>query len=121
MIRLFLAAATMALVCGSASAQLPDVNCAIAKTFRCTVEGCAPVALEAGIRFNLGSKQACLTRGDQCSGGMEVESSERIGDEVIVRFKGTGMVLRVNAQSGAMVGGDASQNSTVFAYGGTCK
>jgi len=121
MTRLFATAAAMAFLCGPAAAQLPDVNCTIAKTFRCTVEGCEPVPLDAGIRFNLGSKQACLTKGDQCSGAMEVESSERLADEVVVRFKGTGMVLRVNAQSGAMVGGDASQNNTVFAYGGTCK
>lgn len=108
MTRFLLAGAAMMLVCGGAMAQPADVNCSIAKTFRCTPQSCEAVPLDAGIRFNIGSKQACFTKGDQCSGTMSVESSERIGSDVVVRFKGNGMILRVNAQNGAMVGADAS-------------
>ncbi len=119
--RLVVGALGAVFVSGSAAAQMPDVNCTIAKAYRCNAQTCEAVPLEAGLRFNLGSKQACLTKGGQCSDTMAIESSERIGNEVIVRFKGNGMVIRVDAQSGNMVGGDASQNNLVFAYGGTCK
>jgi hypothetical protein len=120
MIRFPLAAAAV-LVCGAAAAQVPDVNCVLTKTFRCTAQGCEAIPLEIGIRFNLGTKQGCLTKDGSCSSDLAIESSERIGDDVIVRFRSNGMVLRVNAQNGSMVGGDASQNNVVFAYGGTCK
>jgi len=121
MIRFVVGALGAVLLCSPAVAQVADVNCSIAKAFRCKAEGCEAVPLEAGIRFNLGSKQACLTKGGACSGSMAVDSSERLGDDVVVRFKGNGMVIRINAQSGNMVGGDASQNNLVFAYGGACK
>jgi hypothetical protein len=120
MIRFLPAAAAATLVCGAAAAQVPDVNCALSKTFRCTAQGCEAIPLDIGIRFNLGTRQGCLTKDGNCSGDLPVESSERVGEDVIVRFRSNGMVLRVNVQSGSMVGGDASRDSIVFAYAGTC-
>ena len=121
MTRFLSAGAATVFFCGAAAAQVPDVNCSLAKTFRCAAQSCEAVPLEIGIRFNLGSKEGCLTKDGNCSASLPVESSERVGDEVIVRFRGNGMVLRVNAQNGAMVGADAGENNTVFAYSGTCK
>jgi hypothetical protein len=71
--------------------------------------------------FNLGSMKACLSKGGACVQNLTVQSSERIGNDVIVRFAGNGMTIRVNAQNGNMVGGDASEHDTVYAYGGTCQ
>ena len=121
--RLFAVAAAAAaiLAAGPAAAQPADINCTIQKAYRCNLQGCEVVPLAIGLRFNLGSKQGCMTKGGQCDGNLPVESSETVGGDVIVRFKSNGMVLRINIQAGNMVGGDAGKNNQAFAYGGMCK
>ena len=79
------------------------------------------MALEIGIRFNVGTKKGCLTKGADCAGDLLVESAERVEGDVVVHFKSNGMVIRINPTSGNMVGADASKDNNVFAYGGTCK
>lgn len=121
MTRFALAGAAVLLICAPAAAEVADVNCSIVKAFRCTGTGCEDVALNIGIRFNIGTKKGCLIKDGNCAGDLIVETAERVEGDVVVHFKSNGMVIRISPQSGNMVGADASKDNNVFAYGGTCK